>query len=386
MTNILKKIVHDEKSGGLILILCTIISLIIANSDFQISYEQFWKIHLGSLSIEHWINDGLMAIFFLMIGLELKKEICVGEFSNSRNAILPMAAAIGGMIVPALFYFLFNRGTDTQSGIGIPMATDIAFALGILSLLGKKVPASLKVFLMALAVVDDLGAIIVIAVFYTSDLSITSLLIAVGIYIIMLCMNRWKIYSMIPYLIAGAIMWYFMLSSGIHATITGVLTALVLPFYGKEGISPVTQLLDKIHIPVNFIILPIFALANTAVTISTGWHTILHDSLSLGIFSGLVLGKPVGITLGVFLVVSLKVANLPRGVNWKNIIGVGLLGGIGFTMSIFVTLLAFEHTETINEAKIVILLSSLTAGILGYLFLHFALSKKRNEKDGNYEE
>ena len=376
MTDVFKKIIHDEKSGGLILILCTIVSLIIANSGFQIPYEEFWKIHLGSLSIEHWINDGLMAIFFLMIGLELKKEMFVGEFSEPKNAVLPMAAALGGMIVPALFYLAFNIGTTTQSGIGIPMATDIAFALGILSLLGKRVPPSLKVFLMALAVVDDLGAIIVIAIFYTTDLSVLNLLIAVGIYIVMLAMNRFKVYSMIPYLIAGAIMWYFMLSSGIHATITGVLTAFALPFLGRGEQSPVTQLLDKIHIPVNFIILPIFALANTAVTISTGWHTILHDSLSLGIFSGLVLGKPIGIGLGVLLVVSLKVASLPRGVNWKNIIGVGFLGGIGFTMSIFITLLAFDHGQTINEAKIVILLSSLTAGILGYVFLHMTLNKK----------
>lgn len=375
MANVLKKIIHDEKSGGLILILCTLISLIIANSSVQVSYEHFWKIYLGGLSIEHWINDGLMAIFFLMIGLELKKEMRVGEFSKPKNAILPMAAAIGGMIVPALFYFIFNEGTPTQSGIGIPMATDIAFALGILSLLGKRVPVSLKIFLMALAVVDDLGAIIVIAIFYTSDLSITSLLIAVGIYIVMLGMNRWRVYSMIPYLIAGAIMWYFMLSSGIHATITGVLTAFALPFYGKEGKSPVVELLDKIHVPVNFIILPVFALANTAVTISDGWHTILHDPLSLGIFFGLVLGKPVGITIGVVSVVLLKVASLPKDVNWKNIIGVGCLGGIGFTMSIFITLLAFDHPETINEAKIVILLSSLTAGILGYLLLHATLKK-----------
>lgn len=383
MTNGLKKIVHDEKSGGLILILCTIISLVIANSSFQVPYEHFWQIHIGGLSIEHWINDGLMAIFFLMIGLELKKEMRVGEFSNPKNAILPMAAAIGGMIVPALFYFVFNKGTATQSGIGIPMATDIAFALGILSLLGKRVPLSLKIFLMALAVVDDLGAIIIIAIFYTSDLSVINLLIAVGIYLVMLGLNRSKVYSTIPYLVAGAIMWYFMLSSGIHATITGVLIAFALPFYGKGDQSPVTSLLDKIHIPVNFIILPIFALANTAVTISTGWHTILHDSLSLGIFSGLVLGKPIGITLGVLLVLALKVASLPQGVTWKNILGVGFLGGIGFTMSIFITLLAFDHTETINEAKIVILLSSLTAGILGYLFLHLTLKIRKTDTDIN---
>ncbi len=376
-TSIIKKIIHDEKSGGLILIFCTIISLILANSNFQEPYEHFWHIQVGILNIEEWINDGLMAIFFFMIGLELKKEMRIGEFSEPQNAILPMAAAIGGMIIPALFFYLFNSNTPTQSGIGIPMATDIAFALGVLSLLGKRIPVALKIFLMALAVVDDLGAIIVIAIFYTSDLSFTHLFIALGIYIVLLIMNRWRIYSVIPYLILGVIMWYFMLSSGIHATITGVLTAFVIPFYGKGESSPLLALLDKLHTPVNFIILPIFALANTAVTISTGWHSILGDPLALGIFTGLVLGKPIGIALGSLTVVLLNVAKLPFGIEWKHIISVGFLGGIGFTMSIFITLLAFDHIETINEAKIVVLLSSLIAGIIGYILLNTTFKNKK---------
>lgn len=381
MANILHKIVHDEKSGGLILITCTIISLIIANSAFNESYNHFWHLKIGPLSLEHWINDGLMAIFFLMIGLELKKEMRIGEFSEPQNAVLPMAAAIGGMIIPALFFFLFNNNTPTHSGIGIPMATDIAFALGVLSLLGKRVPVALKIFLMALAVVDDLGAIIVIAIFYTTDLSITHLLIAVGIYIVMLIMNRWRVYSVAPYLILGAIMWYFMLSSGIHATITGVLTAFAIPFYGKNEDSPLLALLDKLHTPVNFLVLPVFALANTAVTISTGWHSILDDPLALGIFTGLVLGKPIGIAAGSLIVVGLKVAKLPFGVEWKHIFAVGFLGGIGFTMSIFITLLAFDRVEIINEAKIVVLLSSLTAGAIGYIMLHTTLKDKKKNCD-----
>lgn len=371
---------HDEKTGGLILILCTVVSLIIANSSLQVPYEHFWHTYIGPLSLEHWINDGLMAIFFLMIGLELKQEIYVGEFSKPKNAILPMAAALGGMIVPALIFFLFNNGTSTVSGVGIPMATDIAFALGILSLLGKRVPPALKIFLMALAVVDDLGAIIVIAIFYTTDLAVSSLFLALAVYLVLLVMSRLKVYSLIPYLIGGAIMWYFMLSSGIHATITGVLVAFAIPFKGKENQYPSTYLLQKLHLPVSFLILPIFALANTAVTISDGWHKILHDPLSLGIFVGLVLGKPIGITLASWLVVACKVAKLPHNVNWLNIVGVGFLGGIGFTMSIFITLLAFDDMETINEAKIVILLSSLCAGIIGYIFLHTTLKKNRQDK------
>ena len=371
-----RKIIEDEKSGGIILIICTIVSLIIANSVFREGYLHFWHLPLAGLSIELWINDGLMAIFFLMIGLELKREVFVGEFSNPRNAILPVAAALGGMIVPVAFFLLFNSGLPTQSGLGIPMATDIAFALGVLSLLGKRVPVSLKVFLMALAVVDDLGAILVIAIFYTKDLMLLDLSIALGIFAFLILLNRFKVYSLIPYFIGGVAMWYFMLLSGVHATIAGVLLAMAIPFAGRtDGRSPSFIVMHKLHFPVAFIILPVFALANTAVTISADWHTLFAEPISLGILSGLLLGKPIGITLACLIVILAKLSKLPAGVNWYNMIGVGLLGGIGFTMSIFITLLAFEDQQIIDTSKIVILTSSLLAGILGYICLHLTLRR-----------
>ncbi|PXV67550.1 NhaA family Na+:H+ antiporter [Dysgonomonas alginatilytica] len=372
----LRKALSDEKSGGVVLIICTIVSLIIANSAFKEQYLHFWHIPFAGLSLELWINDGLMAIFFLMIGLELKREVAVGEFSRPRNAILPVAAALGGMIVPVAFFLLFNLGLPTQSGVGIPMATDIAFALGVLSLLGKRVPTSLKVFLMALAVVDDLGAIMVIAIFYTKDLMLLDLSVALGIFAFLAVLNRFKVHSLIPYFIGGAAMWYFMLQSGVHATIAGVLLALVIPSADrKDGRSPSFMVMHKLHLPVTFIILPVFALANTAVTISSDWHTLFAEPISLGILSGLLLGKPIGITLASLIVIVAKLSKLPTGVNWYNMIGAGLLGGIGFTMSIFITLLAFDDQEIINTSKIVILTSSLLAGVLGYICLHMTLKK-----------
>lgn len=372
----LKKIVEDEKSGGIILIFCTIISLIIANSPFREGYLHFWHMPLAGLNVELWINDGLMAIFFLMIGLELKREMFIGEFSRPRNAVLPVAGALGGMIVPVAFFLLFNIGLPTQSGLGIPMATDIAFALGVLSLLGKRVPMPLKVFLMALAVVDDLGAILVIAIFYTKDLMVLYLLIALAVFAFLIVLNRLKVNSLIPYFIGGAVMWYFMLLSGVHATISGVLLAIVIPFAGRaDGRSPSFVVMHKLHLPVTFIILPVFALANTAVAISSDWHTLFAEPISLGILCGLLLGKPVGITLACLIVVLAKLSKLPAGVNWYNMIGVGLLGGIGFTMSIFITLLAFNDQQIIDTSKIVILTSSLLAGILGYVCLYFTLKK-----------
>ncbi|MDU1905098.1 MAG: Na+/H+ antiporter NhaA [Dysgonomonas sp.] len=374
--NRLRKFIKDEKSGGLVLIICTIVSLIMANSPFNEQYSSLWHIYIGGLSLEHWINDGLMAVFFLMIGLELEREIYIGEFSKPKNAILPIAAAIGGMLVPATFYFFFNRGLDTQSGIGIPMATDIAFALGILSLLGKRVPFSLKLFLMALAVVDDLGAIIIIAVFYTKDLDVYNLFIALGIFVGLIVLNRLKIYSLLAYLIGGVVMWYFMLQSGVHATITGVLLAFVIPFAGrKDGKSPSFYLLHKLHLPVAFVILPLFALANTAVTVSSDIGQIITQPVSLGVITGLFLGKPLGIFLACWLVLITKLSKLPTDITRNNIFGVGFLGGIGFTMSIFITLLAFENAEVINAAKIAILLSSLLAGVAGYFYLKVTLKE-----------
>lgn len=360
---------ESEKSGGFTLIFCTLLSLLLANSFFGEHYISFWHQQIGNHSIEHWINDGLMTIFFLLIGLELERELYNGELSNVKNALLPLSAAIGGMLLPAGLFLLLNFGTPTQSGFGIPMATDIAFAIGILSLLGNKVPTSLKIFLTALAVIDDLGAILIIAVFYTKSLLWSNLIISLSIFGLLLVFNRLKVRNLIPYLIGGFFMWYFMLNSGVHATITGVLLAFALPFGNGDEKSTSYIIQHWLHKPVAFIILPLFALANTAIIIQTGWENALTETYTLGIALGLIIGKPIGIFLFSYLATKLKICDLPEDINWKSLFGVGFLGGIGFTMSIFITLLAFSDIEHINNAKIMILISSLIAGILGFFFL-----------------
>jgi NhaA family Na+:H+ antiporter len=374
VTKLFKDFFDSEKSGGLVLIACTIISLAVANSTFGTDYHHFWQTQFQGHSIEHWVNDGLMAIFFLLIGLELEREIYIGELSKLKDALLPIFGAIGGMFVPAGLFLLFNYGTATQSGAGIPMATDIAFALGILSLLGNRVPTSLKVFLTALAVIDDLGAIIIIAIFYTTTLLWTNLFIALGIFALLLVFNRLKIRNLIPYLIGGVAMWYFMLHSGVHATITGVLLAFAIPFGNGDEKSTSYILQHFLHKPVAFIILPIFALANTAIVFSGDIAQTLTENNSLGIALGLIVGKPMGIFLLTFLAVSLGLCKLPTDLNWKSIFGVGLLAGIGFTMSIFISLLAFDNDTVINNSKLVILMSSFIAGTIGYFFLKITLT------------
>lgn len=380
ITKLFKDFFDSEKAGGLVLIACTILSLLLANSNFGTNYHNFFQTQMAGHSFEHWINDGLMAIFFLLIGLELEREIYKGELSNIKDALLPIFGAIGGMIIPAAFFLLFNFGTATQSGAGIPMATDIAFALGILSLLGNRVPTSLKVFLTALAVIDDLGAIIIIAIFYTKTLLWTNLFIALGIFVLLLVFNRLKIRNLIPYLIGGIVMWYFMLHSGVHATITGVLVAFAIPFGNGNEKSSSFILQHFLHKPVAFIILPIFALANTAIILNGNFSQILTENYSLGIALGLIAGKPLGIFLLSFLSVKFGFCKLPGDLNWKTIFGVGLLGGIGFTMSIFVTLLAFDNETIINNAKLVILTSSLIAGLLGFITLKLSLKKIVNNE------
>jgi len=367
----------SEKSGGLLLIGCTIISLILTNSVFSSEYMNFWHTNFAGESIEYWINDGLMVIFFLLIGLELEREVYQGELSDINNALLPIFGAIGGMLIPASIYLFFNYGTPTQSGAGIPMATDIAFALGILSLLGNKVPTSLKIFLTALAVIDDLGAILVIAIFYTKTLLWNNLFIALGIFGLLLIFNRLKVKNLIPYLVGGVVMWYFMLNSGVHATITGVLLAFAIPFGTGSKKSTSIVLQHFLHKPVAFIILPIFALANTAIILSSDMGAILTEHYSLGIALGLIVGKPIGIFALSLLAVKLGICKLPRDLNWKSIFAVGFLGGIGFTMSIFVTLLAFDDTTIINNSKFIILLSSLLAGIIGFISLKLTLKRKQ---------
>lgn len=376
LTKTFKSFFESEKAGGLILLFVTILSLILANSPIQTPYIQFWSTEVGHHSITHWINDGLMAIFFLLIGLELEREIYLGELSSIKNAALPIFGAFGGMLVPAGLFLLLNFGTATQSGAGIPMATDIAFAIGILSLLGNRVPASLKIFLTALAVMDDLGAIIVIAIFYTTTISFVNLAIALGIMGFLFILNRMKVYNLIPYLIGGVAMWYFMLNSGVHATITGVLLAFVVPFGTGGKKSPSYILQHILHHPVAFIILPLFAVANTCIAIDSNWSEGLTHSNSIGILLGLIVGKPLGIFLFSLLGVSLGWCVLPKELKWSNIIGAGMLGGIGFTMSIFITLLAYNDAEVITNSKIAVLIASFIAGTLGFLWLKFTMKKR----------
>ena len=375
-TKLFKDFFESEKSGGLTLIVCTAISLLIANSKWASSYEHFWHFNFAGHGISHWINDGLMTIFFLLIGLELEREIYLGELSNIKDALLPIFAAIGGMLLPAGLFLLLTYGTEGQTGIGIPMATDIAFALGVLSLLGNKVPTSLKVFLTALAVIDDLGAILVIAIFYTKTILWMNLFIALGIFVVLLIFNRLKVRNLIPFLLGGVAMWYFMLNSGVHATITGVLLAFAIPFGNGDEKSTSYILQHFLHRPVAFIILPLFALANTAISNDGNIVETLTHRYSLGIAFGLIIGKPLGIFLISFMVVSLGICKLPFDLDWKAIIGAGFLGGIGFTMSVFITLLAFENATIINNAKFMILTASLVAGILGYFFLKYTLKKE----------
>jgi len=374
------KFFESEKSGGVILIFCTLISLSLANSVLGADYLGFWKLYVGGLSVEHWINDGLMAVFFLLIGLELEREMYNGELSSFENALLPIIAAIGGVAVPALIHFALNAGTATQAGIGIPMATDIAFALGVLALIGKHVPVSVKIFLTALAVIDDLMAIIVIAVFYTAELQAMYLFGAIGVFLGLLVLNRFfRVMSMLPYLLGGALMWFLMLKSGVHATISGVMLAFAIPFSAKmdDEQSPSHRLEHFLHKPVAFIILPIFALANTGIVIGLDWAQNLGSDNSLGIIGGLALGKPLGITLFTLAAVAFGLSRYPAGTNWRHILGVGMLGGIGFTMSIFITNLAFPaEPEIVNASKMAILLASLISGLIGFTWLKFAAREK----------
>jgi Na+:H+ antiporter, NhaA family len=362
----------SEKSSGVLLIVCTAVSLLVTNSAAGEGYTGLWHAYLGPLSIEHWVNDALMAVFFLFIGLELERELYVGELSDFRNALLPIVAALGGICAPALIHFALNAGTPAQAGVGIPMATDIAFALGVLALLGSRVPASLKVFLTALAVMDDLGAIIVIALFYTAELSLAYLVGALAVFGLLVTLNRLRVMSLLPYLLGGALMWVLMLKSGVHATIAGVLLAFSIPFTGKEEDqeSPSHRLEHFLHKPVGFLILPLFALANTAIVIGADSLQGLTAANSLGIIAGLLIGKPLGITLLSFIAVAAGVCRLPFDLNWRHVFGAGMLGGIGFTMSIFITNLAFAgRPEVINASKMTILLASLVAGTAGFLWL-----------------
>ncbi|HSF46561.1 MAG TPA: Na+/H+ antiporter NhaA [Chitinophagaceae bacterium] len=367
----LQLIIHDSRSLGVILMACAAISMLISNSVFGETYIGLWlhEIHFPPAlhlphSLLHWINDGLMALFFFLVGMEIKRELMEGELADMKKALLPVFAAVGGMLIPALFFNSFNKGTEYSHGWGIPMATDIAFSLGIASILGKRVPVALKVFLTALAIIDDLGAIAVIALFYGGDMNWMMLggTVIVTVMILLLAKKKGSFWLRV---LLSLVLWYFVFNSGIHATVAGVLFAFTIPM--KE----LSRLEHKLHLPVNFIILPVFALANTAIVLPAQILDSLNNTLNYGILAGLVIGKPVGILLFSYLLVKLKWGMLPEGVNWAQMAGVGMLAGIGFTMSIFIAALAFSDPASQDIAKISILIASLLSVILGSLTLLF---------------
>jgi NhaA family Na+:H+ antiporter len=363
---------RSEKSGGVLLLVCTVVSLLIANSPSGPQYIAFWHLHAGGLTVEYWINDALMAVFFLLIGLELERELYAGELSDLRNAALPVIAAIGGVAVPAAIHYALNAGSPTQDGIGIPMATDIAFALGVLAILGSRIPAALKVFLAALAVIDDLCAIAVIAVFYSAGIKVPYLAGALGVWALLILLNRLRVMALAPYLAGGALMWLLMFKSGVHPTVTGVMLAFAIPFSPRDasGESPSARLERWLHEPVAYFVMPLFALANTAIPVYVGGLLSVAGPNTLGIAAGLVIGKPVGIVLFSFLAVAAGICRLPFDLNWRHIAGAGMLGGIGFTMSMFITNLAFEgDSGTIVASKMAILAASLVAGVIGLAWL-----------------
>jgi len=375
--NSFKVFFNSASSSGIILFSCLVLSLIVANSPLGAGFNNLLETQIGfendavhlRYPIALWINDGLMAIFFLLVGLEIKREVVEGELSSPKKAILPIICAIGGAIVPALIYSLFNHGTATAGGWGIPMATDIAFALAVLSLLSNKVPLSLKIFLAALAIVDDLLAILVIAIFYSSALQYMNLIYAGAILAVLVLFNRLGIKNLAFYLIPGVLIWYFVHHSGIHATIAGVLVALTLPTTADDKESPLEKLEHALTRPVNFLIIPVFALANTNIRFEPGMVEGLFTGLGMGIVLGLIIGKPIGILLISWLSVKLKISQLPDQAGWIHILGVGLLAGIGFTMSIFISILSFTDPLLVQEAKFSILIGSIISGSLGYFVL-----------------
>ncbi len=423
VTKPIQQFISQNKSGGIVLGISVLLAMFLANSFWSEEYFHFLENKIGfqfndksflKFSLHHWINDGLMAIFFFVIGLELKREIVAGELSNPRNALLPIGAAIGGMLFPALIYFALNPSGEASSGWGIPMATDIAFALGVLHLLGKRIPLSLKVFLTALAIVDDLGAVLVIAFFYTSEISIQSLLIGLGFVLVMFIGNKLGIRNILFYAILGIVgVWIAFLLSGVHATIASVLAAFAIPAnvgikeniyiqhikYSIEkfmrmqpndkitltdeqihqleeikydtncAIPPLQRLEHAMHPFVTFVVLPIFALANAGVSVNVDIEQLFSTNVALGVALGLLVGKLVGIVGATLLLVKLKVAPFPEGMNIKNLFGVAMLASIGFTMSLFITSLAFTDVTHITQAKIGIFVASIIGGVLGYFIL-----------------
>lgn len=426
--------VHNEAIGGIILLCCAVIALICANTDALTGFTRFWtdtnaSIHLGTFSIdmslEQWVNDGLMAVFFFVVGLEIKREMMVGELKSFKHSALPILAALGGMIFPALIYTIFNFGTSTSNGWGIPMATDIAFAIGILSLLGNRVPLGLKVFLTALAIVDDLGSIVVLAIFYPSHaLHFDMLGYALLVVVVLLVFNKMKVNRILFYIIPGIALWYFVLQSGVHATIAGVLLALTIPSSTKinevQFMVSIKHLLDKfklnsqrgidvlanpqqqevihnmsteirhveplmhtfeaaLHPWVTFFIMPVFALVNSGVALNFSSADSIPP-VAVGIFFGLFIGKPVGIFLFSLLSCLFKIAELPAGSNWKQLWAIGMIGGIGFTMSIFIDSLAFTDQSAIDMGKIAIIMTSVVVSVVGLIVVSLTCRKRISNK------
>ncbi|MBX5214614.1 MULTISPECIES: Na+/H+ antiporter NhaA [unclassified Rhizobium] len=373
----LRQFLDSEASGGLVLMAVALAAIVTANSPLAEAYFHALHIHLGPLSLLHWINDALMALFFLLVGLEIKREMLDGQLSSWSRRILPGAAAMGGMLFPALFYILFNwENPAALRGWAIPTATDIAFALGVISLFGPRVPASLKIFLAALAIIDDLGAVVIIALFYTNDLNLLALAGAAAVLAALYGMNRARILKLWPYLLLGAVLWVLVFASGIHATLAGVLLALTIPLKVTPGTpeashdqSPLHHLEHILHRPVAFIVVPIFGFANAGVSFIGASAATLTEPLTLGVAAGLLLGKLAGVLSTVFLLVKLGLADLPAKASWGQMIGVAALCGIGFTMSLFIGLLAFNDPTVQDHVKMGILLGSLLSGLVGAAML-----------------
>lgn len=384
-----KNFVSIETLSGLILFLVTVLAVYIANSSYSNTYFEFFSSYLSisfanhsfSMSLLHWVNDVLMAIFFLVVGMEIKKDMLVGELSSVKQASFPIIAAIGGMIVPAIIYLSLNK--EHPTGFGVPMATDIAFALGILMLLGKRVNISLKLFLVTLAVVDDLGAIVVVAIFYTSELNYIFFLYSALVYGALIFLNYIGVRKILPYIILGIILWFCIHSSGIHSTIAGVLLAFTIPLKTKNfdknyefENSPLDKLSLSLHNFSAFIIMPLFAFANAGVIIDFS-SVLTHKYIVLGVALGLIIGKPIGIFTFTYLATKLKIAVKPVTVSWSEIIAAGCLGGIGFTMSIFISHLAFTDESIVSAVKLGIFASSITAAIIGVILI--LLNNKANK-------
>jgi NhaA family Na+:H+ antiporter len=371
---ILFRFLQSDATAGVLLLLCVAVSLLLANSAWGDQYAGFWQLSLpvGTVlpfTLSAWINDGLMAVFFLLVGLEIKGELLYGALSDRKKATLPVLAALGGAVLPAVIFGICNQGQPTAVGWGIPMATDIAFALGLLSLLGRRVPVSLKIFLAALAIADDLMAILVIALFYTSTLHWAYLIAAAAIAGFMFVCNRLKRSSLLLYLLPGMLLWYCVHHAGIHATIAGVITALLIPRSNDETAVAV-RLEHNLKPLIQYLVMPLFALANTAIPLHADLWSHVSDPLSVGIIAGLILGKPLGITLLSWLAVKAGWGRLPEQADMKHILGIGLLGGVGFTMSIFIALLSFPDTALQAQARLAVLIASLLAGAAGYVVLY----------------